>query len=297
MMELRHFRCFLAVARLLHFSRAAAELGISPPALSKQIQEAERHLGTPLFYRSKRTVTLTAAGALFQLEAGQALAMLAQAQEVARRAGRGELGRVEIGYVASAAFAGVLQAQLARLRASHPGVLAHAVEYPMESLADLLQQGRIDIAFVRPPLPLPDDVDSVLLLHDYFVLAAPAGGPFGTLDQVDAGQLADETFIVPEQEVGTLEVGRRGGFEPRIGARPGSLLAVLIAVSLGAGCAVVPHSVVACLRIPGVHYLDLRGAPLPSELAAAYRRFEKAPAVRALIAQLQAGAAPRPPPL
>lgn len=292
MMELRHFRCFLAVARLLHFSRAAAELGISPPALSKQIQEAEQHLGTRLFYRSKRTVTLTAAGELFQPEAVRALAMLAQAQEVARRAGRGELGRVEIGYVASAAFAGVLQAQLALLRASHPGLLAHAAEYPMDALPDLLTRGRIDIAFVRPPLRLPDDVDSVVLLHDYFVLAAPAGGPFGALEQVAAEQLADETFIVPEQEVGTLDVGRRGGFQPRIGARPGSLLAVLIEVSLGAGCAVVPHSVVASLRIPGVHYLDLTGAPLPSELAALFRRFEKAPAVRALIAQLQSAAPP-----
>lgn len=91
-MELRHFRCFLAVARSLHFSRAAAELGISPPALSKQIQETERFLGARLFLRTKRSVALTAAGEVFLGEAQRAMQQIGQAQEAARRAGRGELG-------------------------------------------------------------------------------------------------------------------------------------------------------------------------------------------------------------
>lgn len=91
-MELRHYRCVLAVAQTLHFARAAAELGISPPELTKQVQEAEALLGTRLFVRSKRSVVLSSAGALFVPEARRALEQLAQAREVARRAGRGELG-------------------------------------------------------------------------------------------------------------------------------------------------------------------------------------------------------------
>ena len=148
-LELRHFRCVLAVAHSLHFARAAVELGISPPALTKQVQETESLLGTRLFQRSKRAVALTAAGELFVLEAARALAQLAQAQEVARRAGRGELGRLEIGYVASAAYAGVLQGQFARFRASHPGIHISAREYPMETLPDLLDQGRVDLALLK----------------------------------------------------------------------------------------------------------------------------------------------------
>jgi len=174
-LELRHFCCVLAVAHSLHFARAAAELGISPPALTKQVQETEQLLGTRLFQRSKRAVALTAAGELFVPEAARALEQLAQAQEAARRAGRGELGRLEIGYVASAAYAGVLQGQFARFRASHPGIRISAREYAMDALPALLDQGRVDLAFVRPPLHYPDGIDSVVLLRDRFVLAVQAG--------------------------------------------------------------------------------------------------------------------------
>ncbi|WP_257620419.1 LysR family transcriptional regulator [Janthinobacterium sp. NKUCC08_JDC] len=287
-MELRHFRCVLAVAHSLHFARAAAELGISPPALTKQVQETEQLLGTRLFQRSKRAVSLTAAGELFVIEATRALGQLAQAQEVARRAGRGELGRLEIGYVASAAYSGVLQDQFSRFRASHPGIHIGAREYAMDTLPGLLDQGRVDLAFVRPPLHLPDGLDSVVLLRDRFVLAVLADSPLALLDVAAPAALAQQSFIVPEQELGTLEVSRRGGFVAQVVSRPGSLVAVLTEVSLGVGCAIVPHSVMASVQLPGVVFRELAGPQISSEIAVAFRRHEQAPAARAFIAQLRA---------
>ena len=287
-MELRHFRCVLAVAHSLHFSRAAAELGISPPALTKQVQETEQLLGTRLFQRSKRAVSLTAAGELFVLEAARALDQLAQAQDVARRAGRGELGRLEIGYVASAAYSGVLQDQFSRFRVSHPGIHIGAREYAMDALPGLLDQGRVDLAFVRPPLHLPDGLDSVVLLRDRFVLAVQADSPLARLDMAEPAALAQQAFIVPEQELGTLEVSRRGGFAAQVVSRPGSLVAVLTEVSLGVGCAIVPHSVMASVQLPGVVFRELATPQISSEIAVAFRRHEQAPAARAFIAQLRA---------
>ncbi|MDO8071207.1 LysR substrate-binding domain-containing protein [Janthinobacterium sp. SUN176] len=289
-MELRHFRCILAVAHSLHFARAAAELGISPPALTKQVQETESLLGTRLFQRSKRAVALTAAGELFVIEATRALGQLAQAQEVARRAGRGELGRLEIGYVASAAYSGVLQDQFVRFRASHPGIHIGAREYAMDALPGLLDQGRVDLAFVRPPLHLPDGLDSVVLLRDRFVLAVQADSPLARLGVAGPAALAQQAFIVPEQELGTLEASRRGGFAAQVVSRPGSLVAVLTEVSLGVGCAIVPHSVMASVQLPGVVFRELEGPQISSEIAVAFRRHEQAPAARALIAQLRAAA-------
>ena len=286
-MELRHFRCVLAVAHSLHFARAAAELGISPPALTKQVQETEQLLGTRLFQRSKRAVSLTAAGELFVLEAARALAQLAQAQDVARRAGRGELGRLEIGYVASAAYSGVLQDQFSRFRVSHPGIHIGAREYAMDALPGLLDQGRVDLAFVRPPLHLPDGLDSVVLLRDRFVLAVQADSPLARLDMAEPAALAQQAFIVPEQELGTLEVSRRGGFAAQVVSRPGSLVAVLTEVSLGVGCAIVPHSVMASVQLPGVVFRELAAPQISSEIAVAFRRHEQAPAARAFIAQLR----------
>ncbi|CDG83230.1 LysR family transcriptional regulator [Janthinobacterium agaricidamnosum] len=286
-MELRHFRCFLAVARLLHFSRAAAELGMSPPALSKQIQEAENQLGTRLFNRSKRSVALTSAGQLFEIEAQRALQQFELAQEVARRAGRGELGRLELGYVASAAYAGVLQQQFALFRRSHPGIELRSKEYPMELLPELLDQHRLDLAFVRPPMAYPEGIDSVVLLRDRFVVALRDDSPLALLGDIAPARLSQEAFIVPEQELGTAQVSQRGGFTARISDRPGSLLAVLTEVSLGAGCAVVPFSVVDHVRLPGVCYREIAGPPIASEIAAAFRRHEKAPAALAFINQIK----------
>ncbi|MGK5080751.1 LysR family transcriptional regulator [Janthinobacterium sp. HLX7-2] len=289
-LELRHFRCVLAVAHSLHFARAAAELGISPPALTKQVQETESLLGTRLFQRSKRNVVLTPAGELFAIEAARALEQLAQAQDVARRAGRGELGRLEIGYVASAAYSGVLQAQFACFRAAYPGIHISAREYAMESLPELLDQSRLDLAFVRPPLHYPDGIASVVLLRDRFVLAVPADCALAQVEVVGPAALAQQALIVPEQELGTLEVSRRGGFAAQVVSRPGSLVAVLTEVSLGVGCAIVPHSVMASVQLPGVCFRELAGPPISSEIAAAFRRHEQAPAARAFIAQLRPAA-------
>lgn len=289
-LELRHFRCVLAVAHSLHFARAAAELGISPPALTKQVQETESLLGTRLFLRSKRSVALTAAGELFVIEAARALAQLEQAQDVARRAGRGELGRLEIGYVASAAYSGVLQGQFARFRAAYPGIHISAREYAMETLPGLLDQGRLDLAFVRPPLHYPDGIASVVLLRDRFVLALPVDSALAQGASIAPAALAQQALIVPEQEWGTMEVSRRGGFAAQVVSRPGSLVAVLTEVSLGVGCAIVPHSVMASVQLPGVCFRELAGPPISSEIAAAFRRHEQAPAARAFIAQLRAAA-------
>jgi DNA-binding transcriptional LysR family regulator len=280
-MELRHLRYFVALAEELHFARAAERLNIAPPTLTVQIQEIERTLSARLFVRTKRSVALTPAGEIFLSEARNVLEQFAKAESVGRRAGRGEIGRVEIGYVGSAAFAGVLQDQISRFSRAWPGVHLNAREFPMEELPQLIGEGQVDIGFVRLPMPLPRS----LRLH---ALALPSGHTQAErTDAVRSGQLAEEAFIAPEQEAGTYEVARRGRFTPRIVSAPGSLLAVLTQVSFGTGVSVIPSIVRNVVHLPNVVFRPIAGEPILSEVAAVFRVNEASPTVRNLIEQIR----------
>ncbi|CAB3798082.1 LysR family transcriptional regulator [Pararobbsia alpina] len=282
-LELRHIRCFVSVARHLHFSKAAEELGIAPPSLTRQIQEAERLLGFRLFLRTKRSVALTAAGEAYLVAALAALDHLAQGEEIARAAERGELGRIEVGYVASAAYTGVLQETVRQYRREHPRIEVNAREIVMDQVAELLGNGKIDVAYVRPPMHFPEHVQAVTVHRDTFILALPIDSALIASASVSPHQLHDATFVLPEQESGTLEVGRRGRFSPKLGQRPGTLAAVLACVSLGGAVAVVPSALADCVDLPGVEFRPISGKPIVSEVALVFRRHERAPAIRAFV--------------
>ena len=288
-MELRHFRCVAALAARLHFARAAAHLGISPPALTKQIQEIERALGVRLFERTKRSVALTSAGAAFLVEAQRTLRQAARAEEAARRAGRGEIGRIEIGYVASAAYAGLLQTHIAAFRRSHPLVLLNLSELAMAQLPQRIEGGGLDLAYVRPPLQLPEGVTARTLIKERFVVALPEQAALATSASTRGllpAALASQRFILPEQASGTEEVARRGRFTAQIAGTPGGLVAVITQVSLGVGIAVVPASVIGRIAMPGVVYREIEGRQIATGIALASRRHEKSPVVEAYLKQV-----------
>jgi DNA-binding transcriptional LysR family regulator len=232
-LELRHLRGFVAVAQTLHFARAAETLGLSAPALTEQIQALERDLGTLLLRRTKRSVVLTPAGEAFLAEAQATLAQFERSVAVGRRAGQGALGRVVLGYVGSAVYAGVLQALVERFRTSHPDVTLQIQEQPMDRLPAMLEDGQVDVAFVRLPMAVPAALRAQVLVRDHFCLALPAGHPLAAAQApVPARSLAQASFVAPEQTSGLQEVARRGRFEPRVVLAPGSLVAVLQAAIL-----------------------------------------------------------------
>ncbi|MBC2885198.1 LysR family transcriptional regulator [Ochrobactrum sp. CM-21-5] len=290
-MELRHLRYFVTLAEELHFSRAAEKLNIAPPTLTVQIQEIERTLSARLFVRTKRSVMLTSAGEVFLAEARHVLEQYAKAESVGRRAGRGEIGRIEIGYVGSAAYAGVLQDQTSRFRQDWPEVHLNAQEFPMDELPMLIESGHVDVGFIRLPMALPTSLKARVLLRDYFCLALPSDHRRANeISPIRPALLADEAFITPEQQFGTHELARRGRFAPRIVSAPGSLLAVLAQVSLGAGISVIPSVVRNVVHLPDVAFCRIADKPIHSEVAAVFRTSESAPTVRNLIQQVERSA-------
>lgn len=292
-MELRHLRAFLTVAETLHFARAAEKLGISPPSLTEQIQELERRLDARLFQRTKRSVALTDAGRIFLEETRPAMAQLDRAALLARQAGRGERGVVEIGFTASAAYSGVLARSVAAWRRDHPELELHLHEMESIPQVEALAEGRLNIGLVRPPVLAPPGIVTARLFREALLIALPATHALAAEDSIPPAALAGEDFIIPDQDSGTsfhhhtMAVGSRGGFTPRVSHRGRDLIAVTALVGLGLGIAVVPESLCRSLNLPGVVYRPLKGAAVMADIAAAFRRGEAAPATRALIRQIR----------
>lgn len=286
-MDIRHFRYFLAVAQQRNFTRAAQVLGIAPPTLSRQIQDLESALGVRLFIRQQRQVSLTEAGQALLPEADATVRQFELAQRNARRAGRGEVGHIELGYVASAVYSGVLQRQVQAFSRDCSEVSLNVQEAPMADLPLSVVEGRFDLGYVRSPMALPPELEAIGLNAEGFVLALTDDSWLTRLKGISAQHLQNETFILPEQISGTLQVAAQGGYAPRLGAQPGGLVAVIALVSLGQGVAVVPESVVGHISLPNVIYRPIEGCAATSWLSLIHRRFEKSPVVARYIAKVK----------
>jgi len=168
--ELRHVRYFVAVAEYLNFSKAAVQLHIAQPPLSRQIRQLEEELGVDLFVRNKRHVELTKAGRVFLDEARKLVVQAGHASEVARHAQEGESGLVRIG-IASGLGGTVSKAVVAH-RKRFPAIEIECKDIFSTYQNDLLRKREIDVGFLRPPI---DQVylDCELLYEEEFIVMMP----------------------------------------------------------------------------------------------------------------------------
>src|SRR6202047_2688208 len=121
-MELRHIRYFLAVAEERHFTRAAARVGIGQPPLSQQIKDLEREVGAALFHRLAHGAELTEAGRAFLAGVKEMPSIAQRATMAARRAARGELGSLRVGFTSTATFNVVVPSAIRSFRRAYPEI-------------------------------------------------------------------------------------------------------------------------------------------------------------------------------
>ena len=295
-MELRWLTSFVAVAEELHFARAADRLHLAPSALSAQIRALESHLGVRLIDRGKRSrPALTSAGEAFLPEAQRTLEQVARARAVGRRASRGQVGRVEIGYVASAAFSGVLTRTLTTCAAagSELGVIVRELETPAQLAA--LATGEIDIGFLRWRPRYPPGITAACLLAEDVLVAVPESGPLASYEAIPAAELRHERFVAPHFDEEhdfrdhVYQVGEHGGFSPSLAPPVRDFIAALTLVGSGLGTALVPASLHRA-QVPGVALRPLADLRLTTRLVGAYRERETSPAVGVVVGRLRRAA-------
>ena len=189
-MDLLQLRYFQAVARHQHVSRAAAELRVAQPALSRAIARLEGELGVPLFDRRGRRIRLNRFGAMFLARAGRALDELDQGQRELRDAAGLAQGTVAV----AAETLRTLSGLVAGFLAGHPGVSFRLFQSPAPAMAAQLQAGEVDLCLASQPLPGPA-LTSAELLSEEVLLAVPPSHRLAGRTRATVGELAGEPFV------------------------------------------------------------------------------------------------------
>ncbi|SDM76721.1 LysR family transcriptional regulator [Nonomuraea jiangxiensis] len=284
-MNLQQLRYAVALAEELNFGRAALREGVRQPPFSQQIGKLEEELGVRLFERTTRHVRLTPAGQAFVAEARTSLAHAERAAEAARRAGRGEAGRLVIGFVGSATNV-TLPRVLRRFRARYPGVQVELRESPTAQQAEDLRQGLLDVGLLHAPLAgLAAEVLSTQTVARELLLAAlPADHPLAARTSLPPAALAGEPFVMFPRRYGPAlhdqitAVARAAGYEPRVVQEAVQMQTIVGLVAAGIGVSIVPESV-ARLRRGDVAFRPLSPPTRIVTLDLTWRTGDQNPAV------------------
>lgn len=261
MFSLEQLRGFVAVAEHLHFGRAADELQMTQPPLSRQIQKLEAEVGGALFDRSNRSVTLTPVGHMLLDRARQILAMSARSREAVRSAARGDEGSLTIGFTAASSIS-VLGPLLSVLGEKLPQVDVDLRERVSGAQLAGVEQGTIDLGLVRRPHD-SDEIQSRILFDEPLVAVLPQNNPLAQgQGPVSLDALVKQPMIGyarPDSEYFVRKVeALLGTREVRFSFHVTQILSLLSLVRMGLGVGFVPQSAEA-MRVDGTVFrrLDL----------------------------------------
>ena len=193
-MELRHLRYFAAVAAHGSFNRAAQNLHLTQPALSRQVKDLEDELGVPLLERGTNAVKLTDAGELFYEDARDLLARADQAIQRVRGQCRTEVLRV--GYAPSVT-AGIMPAALEKFQATTPRVRIELADLSSREMIEQAKTGRLDLV-ISPEISATTEVPEFQwseLRRISPVLVMPETHPLAKLKKIGPARLRDLPLI------------------------------------------------------------------------------------------------------
>jgi DNA-binding transcriptional LysR family regulator len=288
--EIRQLHYFVTVARTRHFGQAAERLHMAQSPLSQAIRQLEAQLGTALFTRTTRRVELTPAGEALLRDAERILESVEAAQTRVRLVGDGRTGLLRVGATGLAAFRQL--PQLARIAGRELPALVLRFQPDLLTPAQerALEEDRIDLAVLRPPLRRAG-LASRLITRERLVLAVAAGHRLAGDEPVRLSELRDEDFVtygVPDSVVDTAvtQACLAAGFLPRRAHQAAQTSIVLTLVAAGLGVAVLPESVRA-LRVEGVRLAPIAD-DVSVDLALAWRRDDPSPALARLLRALEA---------
>jgi DNA-binding transcriptional LysR family regulator len=239
--NLRHLRLFAAVVDHGGFTKAAAKLGLSQPAISKSLAELERSLHVRLIDRSGRSAQLTQAGQILHARAREIFGVERLAERDLREIRGLKRGRLR---VAAGPTIGtyLLPSILARFHSRRPAVRISSIQADSATVVRLLLESRVDVALAED-LPAHELVEAIAWRDDQLVVVASIQHELLARDRIAPGDLADFLFLVSEPHCPIRRAGERAlsdrGVRLRRTMRVGGTEAIKQGVAAGLGIAIV----------------------------------------------------------
>lgn len=278
-MELKHLRYFIAVAEKLNFTRAAEDLLMAQPHLSRQIQDLENEIGVELFVKGKkRPLELTAAGQVLYDEARLAVAQVDQARHLTQRAHRGEVGRLSVGFTSSIANS-VLPNIVQTFRSRYPDIKLIWRELITYQQIQGLRDRQIDVGFFHLPSWAVeyDGLSFTTVLEEPLIVVLPSAHRLATESKIPMQALVHEEFVLPAHQMALglseqiYRLCEQAGFVPNIAQEASLMLTILGLVAGGVGVALLPANA-QYLQRQGVVYRPIQGQTATVQMAAFWQR-------------------------
>ncbi|ERV70160.1 LysR substrate-binding domain-containing protein [Pseudomonas aeruginosa] len=264
-MDLRHLRCFLAVAEELHFARAAERLHIEQSPLSRAIKELEEELGTQLFVRTTRSTKLTHAGRMLLEHVPRVFVALQQARDSVKAATNGFCGQLRMA-LSDGISPSRFSSFLALCRQEDPEVEIRLFEVPLSQQIKGLLDDRYDVGLAQSN-EVGDGIVAVPAWSDPLMVAVPARHPILVHRRIPLAELLRYPLVLCDPQVCEGHARqverflRQDEVEPLIAEQVGSCDLMMALVAAGIALGLTGASIIAASRESGVVGRPMEGRP------------------------------------
>src|SRR5882762_6477939 len=268
-MDIQQIKNFLVLCETLNFRKAAEQVNIVQPALSRQIQLLENEIGALLFNRSNRTVILTEAGIFFQKETNRILQDLNKTIVRTAQLHNGEAGEIRVTH-ASSAMNTVIPSFLVKVKHKWPNLKTIVHETSNFQQIEMLLARKTDLG-IAPNILVPPEMNAKILYKENFVLILPHHHPLSKTKFTDLSVLKNETFILPQLSSGIgyveaiLQICQGFGFKPKVAHESAHSMGVLRLVEAGLGISIEPISSVRGVNMK-IKRIELKNLPQKVEM-------------------------------
>lgn len=274
-MEIRHLECFVAVAHSESFTKAAEEIHVSQPSISKMIKEIETQVGTELFYRDTKHVELTDAGRAFLEQAQQIVALFQNLNHGLDEKMEEQGGKIRIGFPPITSVT-IFSHVLGVFKQEHPNVEIYLFEYGSKEIEKGIQEGELDIGIVSTPVTNADLYDMFWLTRDSLQLVLHPEHRLVRSPDVKISDLADEFFVLYRRDYRLYDqiIGRCNaeGFRPKIIFETSQLEFMIQIIAANMGIAFLPSRV--CRQLDRSHVVarPLNDRPIYLQLGVIWKK-------------------------